>query len=166
MYVYPGNSTGTVYLTSMMMRSLGRTISTSSAVTGRLLLAALSRMVLRITASLRVRVDGPRAGAEVSLFIQNEAMAPVICIPMNDVDSLPLRLPPGEYSLVTPLGNLDLNGGKYSFVVSISDAQSSISLTRVQGLRPFRTFSHRTRWGSIVRSAIPQVISSSPQSHP
>lgn len=119
-----------------------------------------------LTASLRVRVDGPRTGAEVSLFIQNEAMAPVICIPMNDVDSLPLCLPPGEYSLETPLGNLDLNGGKYSFVVSISDAQSSISLTRVQGLRPFRTFSHRTRWGSIVRSAIPKVISSSPQSQP
>jgi len=113
-----------------------------------------------MTARLRVRIDGPRAGAEVTVFIHDEAMAPLVCIPTFADDSRPLTLPPGEHLLEIPLGTLDLNGGKYSFVVGISDSTSSISLARAQGLRPFRAFSGQTQWGRIVRPSKPRVSSS------
>ncbi len=113
-----------------------------------------------MTARLRVRIDGPRAGAEVTVFIHDEAMAPLVCIPTFGDDSRPLTLPPGEHLLEMPLGALDLNGGKYSFVVGISDSSSSISLARAQGLRPFRAFSGQTQWGRIVRPSTPRVSSS------
>ncbi|QBQ54490.1 ABC transporter ATP-binding protein [Nitrosococcus wardiae] len=109
-----------------------------------------------VTAMLRVRVDGPRRGAHVSLFIHDETMAPVVCTPIYDADSRMLCLSPGEHHLEIPLGIIDLNAGKYSFVVAIRDVKTSISLARVQGLRSFRVFSERTHWGKIVRPAIPQ----------
>jgi lipopolysaccharide transport system ATP-binding protein len=110
------------------------------------------------TAVLRVRVDGPRAGAEVMVFIHDEAMAPLVCIPVHGADSRMLCLEPGEHLLEIPLGRLDLNGGKYTFVVSVTDVKSSISLARVQGLRPFRAFSNLTQWGRIVRPAPSRIL--------
>jgi len=112
----------------------------------------------KLEAILRVRVDGPRAGAEIEVFIHDEAMAPLIAIPLHGADSRPLRLPAGEHVLQIALGALDLNAGKYSFVVSVTDLKTSVSLVRAQGLRPFRVFSDRTQWGRIVRPAVPQVL--------
>ena len=112
-----------------------------------------------LTAWLRIRVGGPPSGAEVTVFIQNEAMAPLVCIPLRDTDSNALCLAPGDHMLRIPLGILDLNAGKYTFVVSAIDLNSSTSLVRTQGLRPFRVFSQHTEWGSIVRPAVPRISS-------
>jgi hypothetical protein len=68
-----------------------------------------------------------------------------------------VRLPPGEHLLEIPLGIMDLNAGKYHFVVGIIDMKSGIGLARVQGLRPFRVFSNHTVWGRIVRPAVAQL---------
>jgi len=108
------------------------------------------------TAVLRMQVNGPRACAHASLFIMDETMVPLVCVPIHDAYSQMLCLPPGEHLLEIPLGIIDLNAGKYSFVVSILDANTSIGLARVQGLRPFRVFSDRTQWGKIVRPAVPK----------
>ena len=109
-----------------------------------------------VTAVLRVQVDGPRSGAQVSLFIHDETMAPLVCIPLHDAESRMLCLSPGENHCEISLGIIDLNAGKYSFVVSIRDAQTLVSLVRAQGLRPFRVFADRTQWGKIVRPAVPR----------
>ena len=60
-----------------------------------------------------------------------------------------LCLPPGKYLLEIPLGIIELNAGKYSFVVSIWDAIIS-TLARVEDLRAYMVFSDRTQWGKIV----------------
>lgn len=110
-----------------------------------------------VTALLRLHVDGPRACAHANLFIHDDTMAPLVCMPIHDADSRRnLGLPPGEHLLEIPLGIVDLNAGKYSFVLSVRDANTSISLARVQGLRVFRVFSDHTQWGKIVRPAISQ----------
>lgn len=109
------------------------------------------------TAVLRLQVDGPRACAHALLTIHDEAMAPLVCMPIYDADSRKLSLPPGEHLLQIPLGIMDLNAGKYNFVVGISDPSTGIGLARVQGLRPFRVLSKATVWGKIVRPAVGQL---------
>jgi len=111
------------------------------------------------TAVLRMQVDGPRACAHVWLYIHDEAMAPLVCIPIHDASSRMLALRPGEHLLEVPLGIVELNAGKYSFVVGILDADTSIVLARVGGVRPFRVLADQTHWGKIVRPAVPKTAS-------
>ena len=110
------------------------------------------------TAVLRIQVDGPRAAGAVPIItIHDESTAPVQCTPIRDADSRALILPPGEHLLEIPLGIIELNAGKYNFVVGIADAKTGIGLARVQGLRPFRVFSKHVAWGRIVRPAVAQL---------
>jgi lipopolysaccharide transport system ATP-binding protein len=111
------------------------------------------------TAVLRVQVDGPRASAAPNLAIHDEAMLALIHIPLVDADSRTLLLPPGEHVLEIPLGEIELNTGKYSFVAGVLDPNGSIVLGRVQGLRPFRVSSRYAAFGKIVRPAVAQLKS-------
>lgn len=109
------------------------------------------------TAMLRLQVDGSRAGARVALAIHDETTAALVQIPIYGPDSRLLHLPPGEHLLEIPLGIMDLNSGKYIFVVSITDASTGIALARVQALRSFRVMSTGVAWGKIVRPAVAQL---------
>jgi hypothetical protein len=109
------------------------------------------------TAMLRVRVDASRARVIPSIYIHDEASAPVISIPIRDALSGSLVLPPGEHLLEIPLGTIDLNAGKYSFVVGMLDVATGTGLARVQGLRPFRVISKGVSWGKIIRPAVAQL---------
>ena len=108
-------------------------------------------------ALLRIQVDEPRACAHVLVTIHDEAMEPLVCTPIHDANSQMLCLSSGEHLLEIPLGIIELNAGKYNFVVGILDANTSVVLSRVEGLRPFRVFSDQTHWGKIVRPAVPQL---------
>jgi homopolymeric O-antigen transport system ATP-binding protein len=108
-----------------------------------------------VSARLRLHIDRSIAGARVSLTIHDETMAPIICMPVFGSGGQPAVLPPGEHLLELSFGKLDLNSGKYSFVVSILEAETAVSLARVQGLHPFRVFAERKLWGKIVRPVIP-----------
>ena len=110
-----------------------------------------------VTVLLRMQVDGPRACAHAWLYIHDEAKLPLVCTPIHDAYSQMLCLPPGEHLLEIPLGIIELNAGKYNFVVAILDANTSIVLARVEGLRSFRVLSDQTQWGNIVRPAKAQL---------
>jgi hypothetical protein len=103
---------------------------------------------------LLVRIKEVCRCASMLLYINDESMAPLLCVPLLSPDGGKLPIRPGLHNIEIPLGRLDLNAGKYSFVVAIRDADTSAVLTRVQGLRPFRVFSQRTYWGRIVRPAM------------
>jgi homopolymeric O-antigen transport system ATP-binding protein len=109
------------------------------------------------TAVLRVRVDGARAGVVPNLAIHDEAMFALMHIPLVDADSRILMLPPGEHTLEIPLGDIELNTGKYSFVAGVLDPKGSIVLARMQGLRPFRVYSNHVAFGKIVRPAVARL---------
>jgi homopolymeric O-antigen transport system ATP-binding protein len=109
------------------------------------------------TAVLRLQIDGPRASAAPNLAIHDEGMMALVHIPLLNADSRALLLPPGEHVLEIPLGSIELNTGKYSFVAGIVDPNGSIVLGRVQGLRPFRVISKYAVFGKIVRPAIAQL---------
>ena len=70
---------------------------------------------------------------------------------MLGADRKLLPISAGLHRLEIPLGEVDLNAGKYSFVIGIRDAGTAAILRRVQGLCPFRVLSRTTHWGRIVR---------------
>ena len=109
------------------------------------------------TAVLRLQIDGPRAGAVPNIAIHDEGMMALVYIPLLDADSRILLLPPGEHELEIPLGNIELNTGKYSFVAGVLDPKGSIVLGRVQGLRPFRVLSKYAAFGKVVRPTVAQL---------
>jgi lipopolysaccharide transport system ATP-binding protein len=109
------------------------------------------------TAMLRVQVDASRARVIPAIFIHDEASAPVVSTPIRDASSQALALPPGEHLLEIPLGTIELNAGKYHFVVGMLDVATGTGLARVQGLRPFRVISKGVTWGKIVRPAVAQL---------
>jgi len=113
---------------------------------------------VQLTAVMRLRINASCPAAHAHLFIHDEAMAPIVCTPIHDSTGHMLALAPGEHRLELPLGKLDLNAGKYSFVISVQDAATNVSLIRAQGLRPFRVFADRTHWGKVVRPVVARTI--------
>lgn len=100
---------------------------------------------------LSLRLGESCRSAEVLLYIHDEAMAPLMCFPIQGTDSNMLLLGPGQHRLDIPLGPMELNSGKYSFVVAVRDPESHTTFARVQGLHPFRVLSEATYWGRMVR---------------
>jgi lipopolysaccharide transport system ATP-binding protein len=115
-------------------------------------------------ADLRLHIHGSASAAQLSLFIHDEALTPIVCIPVVDETGEPLALAPGEWRLRVPLGPLELNAGKYSFVVAVRDASTRIALCRVQGVCPFRIYAARSEWGKVVRPSHARVTRVTP--HP
>jgi lipopolysaccharide transport system ATP-binding protein len=110
-----------------------------------------------VDAILNLRIAEGK-NANCFLYIHDEAQAPIVCIPLFDTESNPVELKSGEYRVMISIGSLDLNAGKYSFVLGIRDAKNMVTLTRIQGLKPFRVISDKTYWGKVVRPAIPKFL--------
>jgi len=109
-------------------------------------------------AQLDLEVEPACRAAHLQLAIHDQAMAPVVCVPLHSNSGQMREFPPGKHCLRITLGACDLNAGKYSFVVSVLDADTHLSLARVQGLCPFRVFSERTHWGRVVRPSIAEIL--------
>ncbi len=114
------------------------------------------------SAQINLEIHQQRTGAEVSihLYIMDESMSPIICMPVSMNTGELVRFSEKNIQLELPLNSIDLATGKYSFVVSVNDADTRESLVRVQGLKPFRIFAERTHWGKIVRPAVHNVTNS------
>lgn len=96
--------------------------------------------------------------ATALLLIRDESQAPIIAVPLRD-ERERVRLPMGELQVDIPLGNLELNSGKYSFVVLITDAQTEQIIVRMQGACPFRVLAARNYVAKVVRPAMPAISS-------
>jgi len=103
---------------------------------------------------LAISVTRSHCEASVILYAMDEAMTPVLCVPLCDQAGKLARFPVGDIAIDVPLGVLELAAGKYSFVISVSDCETRESLVRVQGLRPFRVFAPTAYWGKLVRPAV------------
>ena len=112
----------------------------------------------------RLHIHICRTGADVSivLFVMDEAMTPIQCVPVLDSQGERARFSSDEFRVDLPLGAIELAGGKYSFVVGINDYRTKESLARIQGLHPFRVFAEKTYWGKIIRPAIPLCVEELP----
>lgn len=120
------------------------------------------RLGAMLTALLRVRLT---VKTNIMLVIRDDTQAAVVTSPLRDQQGEMCFLP-GIYSLKIPFGKIDLNAGKYSFNITITDADTRIILARVQGISPFRVIAERNFWGKIVRPVIPILIQNDSTDHP
>ena len=104
---------------------------------------------------LLFEVGKESAGASVEIYIMDEAMAPVMCLPIIGPDGQAVSFAAGTHALRLPLSKLELSAGKYSWTVCITDIASKLSLCRVQGLNEFQISAMRATWGRIVRPIFP-----------
>jgi lipopolysaccharide transport system ATP-binding protein len=114
---------------------------------------------VHLGAVLRVRID-PGRRAQIAIGSHDEAMAPVIHTEIHDAHGRTIELGAGEHLIEVPLGVVDLNAGKYSYVVALRDPSLRQTMARAQGIAPFRVIADRTYWGKIVRHAVAKVTTS------
>lgn len=110
------------------------------------------------TVTLRVKVGEGRK-ALVTFCVDDVTMSQIICVPVLDAAGESMVLEPGEHDLEVPLGMLEMNAGKYSFMVGVRDARDNTTLCRYQGMRPFRIHSERVLWSKVVRRSITRKLS-------
>jgi lipopolysaccharide transport system ATP-binding protein len=87
----------------------------------------------------------------IRIYLMDQGMEPIVafCPQKAGPDEYGVRA--GCYHVHVPLGPIDLNAGKYSFVLGVVNAASRISLSRVQGVGKFRVVSDLVHWGQVVR---------------
>ena len=95
--------------------------------------------------------------ANILMVIRDDSLSAVISAPLNDSHGK-VQFSPGVYQLSIPFGEMDLNAGKYSFNITITDATSLIILARIQGICPFRVIATENFWGKVVRPVFPSLI--------
>ncbi|WP_319525633.1 polysaccharide ABC transporter ATP-binding protein [uncultured Desulfosarcina sp.] len=105
------------------------------------------------TVQLAINVDRKNTKVALTLCIMDEAMTPVLGVPVCANDGTHAQIVGPKIRLDIPLGAIELNSGKYSLMVAVSDAQTKELLLRVQGLIPFRVFAVRSYWAKFVRPA-------------
>lgn len=107
------------------------------------------------SAKVRLAINVARMNARVvvSLYVLDEAMTPVLGVPICEEDGSHAQLAGPNIHLVVPLGIIELNSGKYSLMLGVIDAYTKDILLRVEGLSPFRVFAERSYWAKIVRPA-------------
>jgi lipopolysaccharide transport system ATP-binding protein len=109
---------------------------------------------VEVSARLQVKVRRSNAAVAILLVVMDESMAPILGIPVCGSDGNPAKLSGEHIDVYLSLGVMELNSGKYSVAVSITDSSTREILVRAQGLAPFRVFADRTYWARIIRPAI------------
>lgn len=92
---------------------------------------------------------------EVHLYIMDQAQNPVVCYPGIYPD---WNLSVGEFgaaSMRIPVGSMELNSGRYSWVIAITGRGDGACLCRLQGVAPFQIMAEQIHWGAMVRHVVP-----------
>jgi lipopolysaccharide transport system ATP-binding protein len=108
---------------------------------------------VKVTLRLTIRVLDGNAPVAVNVFVMDESMTPIIAVPVYDAYGRFAQLSGPELNLDVPLGVMELNIGRYSVTVAVSDMATRSVLARAEGLTPFRILSDRSHWAKIVRPA-------------
>lgn len=111
-----------------------------------------------VTVLLKIEIDKSISGAHLMISIHDEAMSPVMCSPVRNMNQEMYCISGGRYNLEIPIGLIELNSGKYSFVIGIYDPLKNMILARIQGIRSFRIVNDKKYWGYLVRPVIAEAI--------
>lgn len=107
---------------------------------------------------IKLQIDSNRSGAIMHINIIDDAMNPVICLPVNNARGKLNQFPAGILQVKLSMGRVELSSGKYSIMIAVMDPETTEVLTRVQGLSPFRIISDKVQWGKLVRHIVPSQI--------
>ncbi|MCM3906135.1 MAG: ABC transporter ATP-binding protein [Pyrinomonadaceae bacterium] len=108
--------------------------------------------------SIKLHINSNRSGAIMHVYIMDEAMNPIVCLPVNNTEGKLNLFPAGVLEVTMSMGAVELSSGKYSITIAVMDSETNEALSRVQGLSPFRIISDRVQWGKWVRHVVPQQI--------
>ena len=120
---------------------------------GRISHGSTGRLELKFSISSSVEA------ALITIYIADETMMPLVCMPVNNEHGDLLRCKPGTHKLFISLGSIDVVPGKYSLIVSFIEESSKRILLRSQGLTEFRVFSEKVHSGKIMRPATARMES-------
>lgn len=99
-------------------------------------------------------VDEGRSGATFNLMIEDPAMMKLVTVPIEDPDGNAHCFKPGKHRITVPMGNMDMNAGKYAILATLADVDTKLILHRNQGMYTFRITARRFRTGRIIRPVV------------
>jgi lipopolysaccharide transport system ATP-binding protein len=105
---------------------------------------------------IKLYINSSRSGAIMHIYIMDEAMNPVVCMPVNNTEAKLNLFPAGLQEVQMSMGRVELSSGKYSITIGVIDPKTNEGLSRVQGLSPFRIISDKVHWGKLVRHVVAQ----------
>jgi lipopolysaccharide transport system ATP-binding protein len=111
---------------------------------------------------IKLRINSNMHSTEMNIYLMDEAMNPLVCMPVNNTEGKPNPFPVGMMEVLMSMGVVELSSGKYSITIAVRDSKTGEVLTRVQGLSPFRIISDRAHWGKLVRYVVPQKVETLP----
>jgi lipopolysaccharide transport system ATP-binding protein len=88
----------------------------------------------------------------VYLQVNDQVTTPVMCFPkVPSGHSSPSPSGTGGVSYRIPLGKVELNSGRYSFVIAVGHVDDNRCLCRLQGAGSFLVHADKVYWGTVVR---------------
>jgi homopolymeric O-antigen transport system ATP-binding protein len=107
---------------------------------------------------IKLHINSNKSGAIMQIYIMDEAMNPIVCMPVNNTEGKLNMFPSGVLEVQMSMGTVELASGRYSITISVIDSETREALSRVQGLSPFRVISDKVHWGKLVRHVVPQQV--------
>ena len=105
--------------------------------------------------SVQIEVAVGKHPIEVQLYVMDQASTPVICYPGITPERDHFQRDNNSISMSLPIGRLDLNAGRYSWVVAIKSLKDGVCLCRSEGIAPFHIVASQVHWGAVVRHITP-----------
>ncbi len=97
------------------------------------------------------RVNSSFLPSELSLYVLDQGLNPVMCFPDISHDWQPDTDGFHRGSFRIPLGRIELNAGRYSMIVLLQERSTGKYLARAQGLAPFSVRANTVHWAPVVR---------------
>jgi lipopolysaccharide transport system ATP-binding protein len=111
-----------------------------------------------VFASIRFSVGVSFGNATVHLYIMDESLTPIVCMPLVDDCGDLAEFNNGWHSLRIRFGAIELASGKYSLTVVIFEKDTSKILLRSQGLCAFRIATNLASYGKVIKPVFAEKI--------
>jgi lipopolysaccharide transport system ATP-binding protein len=100
---------------------------------------------------MEAKVPSASLPLNLTLYVVDQTYRPIMCFPDIPHDWQPDGSDTYVGRLCVSLGPLELNGGRYSFVLQVQERESSSYIARIQGLAPFAVRTEELYWAPLVR---------------
>ncbi len=107
---------------------------------------------------IKLHINSRISRANMLLYIMDEAMDPLVCMPVNNTEGTLKTFTGGSVEIQMSMGAVELTAGKYSIAVALRDTKTNEIITRVQGLSPFQIISESAHWAKLVRHVVAEQV--------
>ena len=93
-----------------------------------------------LTALLRFRVSETGQAVKLVIVIRDGAEVPIRTFPVLNENGNDAEFEAGEHLIEVLLGSVELNAGRYKFVVWLQENTTGVITSRVADLQPFKVY--------------------------